>query len=220
MLPEDRQQCGSDEIKHVLIQSHTQLLIADSLSISKMETTDILAHESVRQCEFCGESFVSDRALSLHQETHESCSEEGARSQEERLVCENCGYSFSTMSELREHQKEQHEECYSCDDCDYVTSHRESLIVHRRCHTSDAYKYQCEVCGEHFQSKSNCQVHLLSHVPDKPFQCDVCNATFRYRQGLRLHAKLHQPDYVPPQRKHHCELCNKRFSGSKCYWCT
>ncbi|XP_050465533.1 gastrula zinc finger protein xFG20-1-like isoform X8 [Cataglyphis hispanica] len=210
MLPKDRQQCRPDEIKHVFVQGHTQLLLADSLSVSKMETTDMLVHESVMQCEFCGDSFISDQALTLHLETHESYSEERERSQDEELVCENCGYSFSSMPELQEHQKEQHEEYYSCDDDGYITSHRE--IDHQKCHTSDAYKYQCEVCGEHFQSKSNCQVHLSSHVRNKPFQCDVCDATFRYRQGLRLHAKLHQPDYVPPQRKHHCELCNKRFS--------
>ncbi|XP_070167461.1 zinc finger and SCAN domain-containing protein 2-like isoform X6 [Polyergus mexicanus] len=211
MLPKDRQQCRSDEVEHIFVQGHTQLLIADSLNVSKMETTDILVHESVMQCEFCGDSFTSDQALTLHLETHESYSEGREQSQDEQLVCENCGYSFSTMPELREHQKEQHEEYYSCDDGGYVTSPRESLIDHQR-YTSDAYKYQCEVCGEHFQSKSNCQVHLSLHMRDKPFQCDVCNATFRYRQGLRLHAKLHQPDYVPPQRKHHCELCNKRFS--------
>ncbi|XP_072744536.1 uncharacterized protein [Anoplolepis gracilipes] len=213
VLPKDRrQQCGPGEIEHVFVQGHTELLIADPLSISKAETTDILIHENVMQCEFCGDSFASEQAFTLHLEMHESCSEERARSQDDQLVCENCGCSFSTMLGLREHQKEQHEECYNCDDCDYVTSQKDSLIDHQKCHTSDAYKYQCEVCGEQFQSKSSCQVHLSSHEQDKPFQCEVCNATFRYRQGLRLHAKLHQPDYVPPQRKHHCELCNKRFS--------
>ncbi|EZA53472.1 hypothetical protein X777_06553 [Ooceraea biroi] len=219
MLPQDRQQCSPDEIKHVFAQQHTQLLIADTLQMPKVEvtaatgTTDMLGHESVVQCEYCGDSFVSEQALSLHLETHETgSSEERAQSQDDQLVCEHCGCSFLTTSKLREHQKEHvSENCYSCGHCSYATPIRECLITHQRCHIPD-YKYQCEVCGEHFQSKSNCQVHLLSHGRDKPFQCDICSATFRYRQGLRLHAKLHQPDYVPPQRKHHCELCNKRFS--------
>ncbi|XP_025987037.2 zinc finger and SCAN domain-containing protein 2 isoform X5 [Solenopsis invicta] len=208
-LPRDRQQSGPGEIKHVFIQQRTQSVTTDPLHVHpKVETTNMLSQESALQCELCGDSFLSDQAFKIHLETH---SEEQA--QDEQLVCESCGCSFTTTAGLHEHQKEHvSEECFSCDSCDYMTSNKESLIVHERCHRSD-FKYQCEVCGEQFQNKSNCQVHLLSHSQnEKPFQCDVCNATFRYRQGLRLHTKLHQPDYVQPQRKHHCELCNKRFS--------
>lgn len=51
----------------------------------------------------------------------------------------------------------------------------------------------------------------FTHIRVKSSFSATCT-TFRYRQGLRLHSKLHQPNYVQPQRKHLCKLCNKCFS--------
>ncbi|XP_014471775.1 PREDICTED: zinc finger protein 3-like isoform X5 [Dinoponera quadriceps] len=211
------------EIKHVFIQGNARLLplSADSLQLPKTELTDPLeckSNQIVVQCEFCGYGFMSERSLSAHLETVHS--ESAERSQDDRLVCEQCGCSLLTSAKLQEHQREHQQEehdvsetWHACESCNYKTTCSESLADHQNCHSPAlGFKYQCEVCGELFDSKSSSQEHQLSHERDKPFQCDVCNATFRYHQGLRLHAKLHQPDYVPPQKKHRCELCNKRFS--------
>ncbi|XP_025160444.1 zinc finger protein 2-like isoform X13 [Harpegnathos saltator] len=209
VLPEDGQQCRPGEIKHVFVQGNARLLLTDPLH--KRKRTDVLNRESqVVQCELCGDGFVSEQALGIHLETIHT--EDVKRLEDEQLVCEHCGCSFSTMPELQEHQKvhmSPSETWYACDICDYKTTCRDNLDEHNRSHD---FNYQCEVCGELFMNKRSSQEHQMSHAREKPFQCDVCNATFRYHQGLRLHAKLHQPDYVPPQKKHHCELCNKRFS--------
>ncbi|XP_070167458.1 zinc finger protein 30-like isoform X3 [Polyergus mexicanus] len=223
MLPKDRQQCRSDEVEHIFVQGHTQLLIADSLNVSKMETTDILVHESVMQCEFCGDSFTSDQALTLHLETHESYSEGREQSQDEQLVCENCGYSFSTMPELREHQKEQHEEYYSCDDGGYVTSPRESLIDHQRTQNWRFRNHPENVAIP--RQDQGASFVIFQDIDDKTilveeiaaYHCDSCNEDFDTEASLIVHRTeqsiLRTREALrQAEKKYECDICGETFS--------
>lgn len=166
VLLRDRQQCRSSVIRKIFIKRKHMQLLADPVQ-SKRKTT--LAHKS-EQCEFCGGNFICEQAFNLHLKMHESHSEEKVQPQQDKqLVCENCDCSFITMPELHEHQKEHVAENYfSYDNCDYVSSHKENLITHQKCYNVSNYKYQCEECGEQFQSKCNCQIHLFhSHTSKK-----------------------------------------------------
>ncbi|XP_060821035.1 zinc finger protein ZFP2-like isoform X7 [Bombus pascuorum] len=206
MVPQDEQECSpNDEMfDH---EDTEQLLVANRLHVPNVGKAEIIIADDIVQCNLCGDGFVSEHALTLHLKMHE---QDEAQLQEDQFVCEHCGRSFTMISEFKEHQLEHEtDERYACEMCDYVTEHRENLILHQKRHNNE---YECDICGANFVSSSSYEEHQSMHSDEKPFQCEICSAPFRYRQGLRLHAKLHQPDYVPPQRKHHCELCNKRFS--------
>ncbi|KYN11306.1 Zinc finger protein 1 like protein, partial [Trachymyrmex cornetzi] len=155
-------------------------------------------------------------AFNLYLKMHESHSEEQVQPQQG----ENCNCGFMTMPELREHQKKHVAKDFNCD---YVTSHKKNLITHQKCHNVSSiisinYKYQCEKCGEQFQSKSNCLLHLLSHTSKKliqcdmhqrrhtgerPYACDICGKSFISKKYLSKHCRMGEKQ---------CTYCKKRFA--------
>lgn len=232
--------CTVDEMK-VLVDGTTELMmITDDLQVPKTESSmeDIVhnQHSSLIHCELCDKGFINETDLEQHIKTHETLEaseivetdsdnnvdEDDNDNNDDGIsiyVCEHCGRSFKSTIVLKRHQQQVHNttpddiKFYNCDTCEYTSSNKKSLQIHEKNHIQESsYIFNCDECGKGFYSRTTYEEHQLIHNDDKPFQCNLCPATFRYRQGLRLHAKLHQPDYIPPQKKHLCELCNKRFS--------
>ena len=127
-------------------------------------------------------------------------------SENQNLECTLCGGLFVNEEVLNYHLKthDKHEIVIAREirpTSNFETCVKQELDIYNR--------YKCAQCDYEFNDRQTFEDHTCEMF--KPFKCDICSATFRYMQGLRLHSKLHQPDYITPEKKHCCEICNKRF---------
>ncbi|KAJ8665015.1 hypothetical protein QAD02_006677 [Eretmocerus hayati] len=69
-------------------------------------------------------------------------------------------------------------------------------------------KFPCKICGKNFAQKSSLNLHIESHVDERPsFTCDECGTINKSKVHLRKHLKtMHcRTDYA-------CEICGKSFT--------
>jgi len=95
----------------------------------------------------------------------------------------------------------------SCELCDRVFKHRNSLVYHMRSH-SGIRPHQCELCGKSFFASSALKVHLRLHSGDKPYDCEHCGRKFRQWGDLKYHiTSIHSTE-----KNYQCEYCGKEFA--------
>lgn len=50
-----------------------------------------------------------------------------------------------------------------------------------------AYSHFCALCTKGFKRKRSLEVHMKSHIVEKPFQCATCSTFFKNKQCLKKH---------------------------------
>ncbi|CAL2031783.1 unnamed protein product [Caenorhabditis brenneri] len=117
--------------------------------------------------------------------------------------------------------------CAHCD-CKYLVEY--AMKRHMR-NTHDVKFYKCGTCYEAFSSKSQLQIHGLTHIPEKNYKCDICEKSFSYKKSQQRHTAMHRRNddstpcpvsgrqnvgnhlsNQPPSGIPNCHLCNKTFT--------
>ncbi|XP_073467281.1 uncharacterized protein [Aquarana catesbeiana] len=194
----------------------------------------------------CGESFISESSLPVHQRSHtgeklHSCSECGkcflhrselvihyrSHTGEELHSCSECGKWFTRNSDLvRHHRSHTGEKPYSCSECGNCYTRNSDLLRHQKSHTG-VKPFSCSECGKCFSEKSSLYRHQRIHTGEKPFSCLECGKCFSQKSDLVIHQRLHTGEKLYP-----CPECGKSFpwkshlmnhqrshTGEKPYFC-
>lgn len=143
---------------------------------------------------------------------------EGSRCDDYDFTCHICQESFEQMFFLTNHTREQHA-CLpqvACITCGKYLATWDSLLSHKRKHSTEPTDYKCTVCNSEFVTRTGLSIHNKLKHEGKQEQlvnaiCEVCNKQFKDAQTLRAHSRVHLPDEEKFPFK--CELCEKRLSN-------
>ncbi|GBP13534.1 Zinc finger protein 658 [Eumeta japonica] len=152
------------------------------------------------KCMKCFKGFLDEDAYNSHSLRHApECGEH---------ECEVCRTRFKNRHALRKHITAHHTQRFSCNQCPYTTTHRQTARLHERWHRGT--KYQCPHCGD--DKFTTYMGHIrIKHPSD--FVCALCGYSFVSEKGIELHKKLkHRLDTQQiPADGPYCEPCGVRF---------
>ncbi|KAH8347578.1 hypothetical protein KR059_012974, partial [Drosophila kikkawai] len=128
---------------------------------------------------------------------------------DKRYVCDQCGWAFADMSNMKDHKLRHFEKKYACDQCGRKFYTQPLLRLHFRVHHMGEKPYVCKYCGMGFNnSPARCRHERQVHPNELAFKCKICNKRFNSEKSRTKHQdghKSNEPDV------HYCETCNKEF---------
>nr|XP_036233813.1 zinc finger protein 112-like isoform X2 [Bactrocera oleae] len=78
---------------------------------------------------------------------------------------------------------------------------------HIRKKGNDSYFFSCDVCGNHFTSRSLRNYHMRIHRKEKNFECELCFKRFTAACNLTAHMRIHTGE-----KPYECKYCLRRFT--------
>ena len=101
-----------------------------------------------------------------------------------------------TIEETDEVGEDFKEGQFHCAQCDYRTSRRRNLTIHKtkkRCRLSKERKYPCKQCDRAFKKNSSLWRHKKSEHNGMLYKCDDCDYVSKWSSNLSYHKnKLHK----------------------------
>ncbi|KAH8295049.1 hypothetical protein KR018_006430, partial [Drosophila ironensis] len=133
---------------------------------------------------------------------------------DKRYVCDQCGWSFADLSNMKDHKLRHFEEKFTCDECDRKFYTQPNLKLHIRVIHRGEKPYICKYCGMGFgNSPARCRHERNFHSNKLQFACEVCNKKFNSDKGRLKHQATHQNGTIDT---YYCKPCNKMFKGPDC----
>ncbi|XP_058828566.1 PR domain zinc finger protein 5-like [Topomyia yanbarensis] len=131
-------------------------------------------------------------------------------SKRRKVECHICGKQYDhwkLKAHLNEHENRRP---YVCDQegCNRAFRGVDLLNRHKKLLHSDYFYKSCPVCERKCKTQGIYKTHISYHEEPK-LPCDVCGKLMRNKRSMWKHLKSHES---PEQRKHVCEVCNKRFA--------
>ena len=85
------------------------------------------------------------------------------------------------------------------------------LLEQHEVKSSDNRPFQCTVCYQRFEKKSNFKEHItVVHQNNRPFHCEKCDKKFKRLRELTRHKETHSNE-----RPFHCNTCGKAFNSKR-----
>ncbi|KAL1115399.1 hypothetical protein AAG570_007429 [Ranatra chinensis] len=170
-----------------------------------------VAYTGVFVCHHCGCKRKSLEDMRGHMRRHRGLSvgDQVSRVEEVRRdtsMCRGLGeatkFSNLKMSKMVNTGKK----LFSCDQCNYRTSHLGTLKIHKRVHTGEK-PFSCDQCDYKARCLSTLTRHKRIHNGEKPFSCDQCVYTASQSSYLKIHKRVHTGE-----KPFFCDQCNYRAS--------
>lgn len=131
--------------------------------------------------------------------------------------CIHCDKTFTCHRNYLKHlSRLKNGKPFFCKACATPFDSKTDILRHRQnnatCKSTPTIKmYLCNFCGKYFGRQSTLNVHLRSHMNDKPHKCEFCHRGFATASQMRQHTNIHTG-----VRPFVCSVsvCKKAFSSS------
>ncbi|EDV42783.1 uncharacterized protein Dana_GF18166 [Drosophila ananassae] len=131
---------------------------------------------------------------------------------DKRYVCDQCGWSFADLSNMKDHKLRHYDEKFVCNECGRKFYTQPTLKMHIRVIHNGEKPYVCQYCGEGFgNSPARCRHERIYHYDELMFPCDYCDKRFNSDKGRMKHQIK-----CNAEETFYCEPCDKEFKTADC----
>ena len=159
-------------------------------------------------CTLCSQKFYEASGLKHHIKV---------RHTNEKHSCKICNFATHELSSLKSHCSRVHglgeapEKKFKCESCDYRSTQRHALEVHKRTKHSEIRECHCSSPGCSYSTNypPGFQKHLLIHEKDPlkqfPFNCTILECDYRSRTITEM--RKHERSHAISKIRLKCKLC-------------
>lgn len=137
-------------------------------------------------CNQCSYSTTSEKKIRYHKKSvHQGVS----------YYCEFCTFKTIYPTSFDSHQRAFHssdEEKLVCSehDCDYKTTLKHRLQIHRDSFHNVRPKPSCDQCGNFYANLNRLKMHIKSLHSESKFNCDECDYSSNFKRSLVNHVRV------------------------------
>ncbi|GMR36384.1 hypothetical protein PMAYCL1PPCAC_06579, partial [Pristionchus mayeri] len=170
-----------------------------------------VTNEKIRyKCIQCHQLFKSAGSAALHDRRVHKKNVKQEPKPKDPIVCEECGKSFASSFQLKEHVSILHlrERKFECEICGQKFGRRGGVRRHvQMVHLNQLHKCPYEGCDHPgYKCSKALAAHIRSvHTNVRPYECDECGKNFVRRNDLKMHELTHSD-----QASFHC-ACGSSF---------